>query len=949
MTRHGPRNGAAGRGAAEATVSSVEAIVARFESLWKSGRQPEIGALLPAAGEPHRRNVLGALIMADLRQRVRIGHAVRLEEYLERFPELGPVTELPWELIAAEWNARRDAGEDVRAAEYADRFPRQIEALGAAGRVSTAGESTGTQPLTLNVSPGQVVGDFRVLRLLGAGRFARVYLARDLTLDRDVALKISRADGDEARTLAQLDHPNIIPVYREQRIGPRRHSSEEMEGERLAAGKPADQSALKLLAMRYVPGATLAGWLIESSAVTVSPGAPRLGSPPWWSPRTAPGQARVPIRRWRGRDLLNWVATQLPPEAARLGPPASDPFSSLAFVPAMCHVVFDLARALRHAHAQGVLHRDIKPDNILIDTTGRALLMDFNVAVREAGDQELLGGTFLYMSPEHLAAIDGAVGWEGHAVGQPSDLYSLGVVFFELLTGRHPWREGIDRVATLAAIRRLLATRLRGVPELPSNIPGLTPGLRSVVSKCLEPDLRDRYASAGELVDDLQRWLSDRPLAVARGTSRWECILKWARRHRVRCAAVAAVLFTAMAWGCLVAWRDLARLRHVETQLVAVARKITAGDLARARLIAAAVRRDLAQESILVRLAVASSRREAAEDRLGVLDQKIASQQLQRFQRLLDQQRLPTGVLDRALTDPLAVYQVLDREDWELDNAFASLPAQDRLQVSRDVGEQLLLRAVARVDGRADRAGDDLVVDHGWPATRLLDRMPAVDDALPLVPWIREAIRANRFDSLATGRLAEVAGGDRWSQYLVGAIAAQRLQHAQAVSAFDRAASLQPLDQTPDFWTEFLRAYCCDQLDRYDEAVRGYGTCIGLRHNFAWSYHNLGLLYAGRHEYDLAVTQFTQAIRYQPNLAVAHANLGAALYRLGRHRAALAAFDRAVDLGAPTARLLTNRAAARAALGDAPGARQDLLRALDADPDFAPARQNLQQLENAGS
>ena len=833
--------------------------------------------------------------------------------------------------------------------EDAARFPAQIESLGAVWRVSTAEEPTGMQPLSLDLSPAQVVGDFRIVRLLGAGRFARVYLARDLTLDRDVALKVSHAAGDEGRTLARLDHPNIIPVYREQRLDYRRLPADAAEGTRSAADDPAAQRALKLLAMRYVPGATLAEWLLEAvtkpASVVVCPENRRLAR----YSRAALAKDSMPCRRWRGRDLLDWVAAQLPPEATRADVTANDAFDALAFVPAMCHLVLDLAQALRHAHAQGVLHRDIKPANILIDTTGRALLMDFNVAVREAGDQKLLGGTFLYMSPEHLAASDGAVGWKDHTVGQPSDLYSLGVVFFELLAGRHPWQAGIDRLVTPAAIRRLLATRLRGAPELPSNIPGLTPGLRSVVAKCLAPDPADRYGSARELIDDLQRWLSDRPLAVALETSRWERVRKWSRRHRASCVAVAAVLLAGSAWAGLSARRDLVRMRHAETQLAVIARKIAAGDLARARLITETVRHELAQESVLFQFAVASPRREAAEARLGMLDREIARQQLRQFQQLLDQQRLPAGTVDPPLADPLAVYRVLDRADWERGKAFSALAPKDRLQVSRDIGEQLLLRAVARIDDREDATGSDQMVTNRRLAERLLERMPAVQSDLALVRWVRESIATNQLDSLTTDRLVAVAGGDAWSHYLVGAIAAQRGQHALAVDAFDRAKALRPPDRPPHFWGQFLRAYCCDQLGRHDEAVRGYGTCIGLRHNFAWSYHNLGLLYAGQRQYDLAVAQFTQAIRCQPTLAQAHANLGAALYQIGHYREALAAFDRAIDLGPSTARLLTNRAAARAAIGDDRGAREDLHRALEADPDFAPARQNLQQLEGAGS
>jgi tetratricopeptide (TPR) repeat protein len=188
-------------------------------------------------------------------------------------------------------------------------------------------------------------------------------------------------------------------------------------------------------------------------------------------------------------------------------------------------------------------------------------------------------------------------------------------------------------------------------------------------------------------------------------------------------------------------------------------------------------------------------------------------------------------------------------------------------------------------------------------------------------------------------------GTSEFDHYLVGVIAAQRNEFTAAVERVETALTSREAGQPPRFWARFLHAYCCQRLGRDDEAIADYGICIGLRPDFAWSYHNLGLIYTRRGGYDLAVKNFLEAIRLAPELAGAHANLGVAHFQSGRFSAARECFDRAIDLGHGTADVYSNRAAAREALGDLPGAREDLERALKIDPESEAARQNLGRLE----
>ena len=186
-----------------------------------------------------------------------------------------------------------------------------------------------------------------------------------------------------------------------------------------------------------------------------------------------------------------------------------------------------IARALHHAHEHGVIHRDLKPGNVMIDRGGQPHLMDFGLAKREAGeitmtiDGQVLG-TPAYMSPEQ------AVG-ESHTVDRRTDVYSLGVILFELLTGERPFRGN-----TRMLMYQLLTTDAPGPRSLNPTIPR---DLETICLKCLRKEPDRRYPTAAALADDLQRWLRDEPIQ-ARPVSRAERVWLWCRRR----PAVAALL-----------------------------------------------------------------------------------------------------------------------------------------------------------------------------------------------------------------------------------------------------------------------------------------------------------------------------------------------------------------------------------------------------------------------
>ncbi len=200
-----------------------------------------------------------------------------------------------------------------------------------------------------------------------------------------------------------------------------------------------------------------------------------------------------------------------------------------------------LAEALEHAHSLGLIHRDVKPSNVLIDAEDRVYLTDFGLAKSDGGDATLtadgqLIGTPAYMAPEQAESGP-------RSVDARTDVYSLGVILYELLTGSRPF----------AGAGAMLLARIREEdPRPPRRLDGTIPrDLETICLKCLRKAPRDRYATAGALADDLRRYLAGRPI-VARPVPAWERAAKWARR-RPATAALGA-LCAASALGLIGAW-----------------------------------------------------------------------------------------------------------------------------------------------------------------------------------------------------------------------------------------------------------------------------------------------------------------------------------------------------------------------------------------------------------
>ncbi|MBL8848370.1 MAG: serine/threonine protein kinase [Planctomycetaceae bacterium] len=458
------------------TFSLLASHVCRFVDAWEADQAPpRIQDFLPA--DPAlRRIALIEIIKTDLEYRW-VQHNVpkRLHEYRSEHAELSSEP-LPADLIYEEFLARRASGLLVEPKEYLDEFPEQKSALQRLLGMTTDEYSSTMivnrdDVLTLDaVDAGTTLGDFELLVGLGRGAFAKVFLARQKSMQRLVAVKVSADSGTEPQTLAQLDHDYIVRVF-DQRVLP--------------------ENKLRLLYMQYVPGGTL-----HSVVKRV---------------RETPPKERT------GKLLLAVVDAALE-QRGELRPnesPARKKLSAHTWAEAVAWLGARLAAALHYAHGRGVLHRDIKPANVLLTADGEPKLADFNISfskeVSGATPAAYFGGSLAYMSPEQLEAFHPALDRKPEELDGRSDTYSLGVMLCELLTGARPftdeqasgdWHGMLDRM-----IQSRLDTKLpvsmklvRRGAEIPVDCPA---SLRRVLDRCLAPKPEDRWQTPGELAQQL--------------------------------------------------------------------------------------------------------------------------------------------------------------------------------------------------------------------------------------------------------------------------------------------------------------------------------------------------------------------------------------------------------------------------------------------------------------
>jgi tetratricopeptide (TPR) repeat protein len=529
--------------------SSPAEIIERFERAWMQGRRPELDDALPADAAL-RRCLLPALVGIDLHCRLNCKEAVRVESYLERYPELGENREATVELIALERQHQRMAQPDVPAQEYLQRFPQyeaelrsrlgipdsKLVAPSAAPtdesktqeKVETVATKSGAETAPVPASEPQVapprpdypaIPGHEISGILSQDSQAIVYRAEHVKRKRPAALRVVLS-GDtqrllqEAASASRLHHPNIVELY----------ESGEHEGRPYFSVELAD-------------GGTLAQ---------------RLNSTP-----------------------------VSPPLAAELAE--------------------KLAAALHYAHGQAIVHGNLTPASIALvsdgnsapekDSTTPMPLAKLAPKIANFGFKSTADKSSSYLAPEQAAG-------RTHEIGERTDIHAVGAILYELLTGRPPFKgetdaETVEQVQTQEPVR---PSALQ--PKVPSD-------LDTICLKCLAKQPAKRYASAQELSQDLGRFLAGKPIE-ARSTPLYERAIDFAKRKPKAASIIggAALVLLVFFGGCYSSYRDAQRQKAYAN---------AGASKARDELREATTRADEAQQKLLAAKGEAAAAKERVQ------------------------------------------------------------------------------------------------------------------------------------------------------------------------------------------------------------------------------------------------------------------------------------------------------------------------------------------------
>jgi serine/threonine protein kinase/predicted Zn-dependent protease len=857
-----------GAGGAGSCWEDLDPFIAAYERCQEEQGDAVLSEFLPAPDHPHFQAVLAELIRVDLEFRWSKGCRKPIEDYLREFPQLSQDAASLQGIAYEEYRLRCQAGERPSLQEYRQRFgldtgswshvrgpdsearrtPATVFGSSAPGgakdgleltaflclqqesllRLATpqAPHTKALAQLLLSRSPAGIrfLG-FTVLRELGRGARARVYLAQQEDLaDRQVVLKISADQLREPQLLAQLQHTHIVPIFS------------------VHAAHP-----FQVFCMPYFGTTTLADVVRALRQEPVLP---------------ASGRWLVGLLEARGIDL----------EARR----RLRPLEAMTYVESILWLGARLAEGLEHAHQRGIVHGDLKPANILLGDDGRPLLLDFNLArdTRQNGDgpPQYFGGTLPYMAPEQL----GSFAEDGRRPGPDGDVYALGVVLCELLTGKPPYPV---RTGTLEEVLAAMSEDRKGpLPPLRQWNPVLSPAEAAILSRCLAPDPARRYASAAALREDIERHRANLPLQHIREPSLREQARKWVRRHPRFTSAwsvAAAALLVLGALGTLYEVRDREAHRY-----------------------------------------------EAIHNLQGF------EQDLRTCRFLVSQTDADPRTRQRSLQkmgDALARYRLPEDPDWESAAAVTRLPESDRERLRAEVGELFFLDARAlRLEALASSSAAECN-QHLRQALAMNERAEQSSSGRFLRPirlqrsLLLEALGKTE-QAAAIRHVAEcLPAGSATDLYLLALEWISVADWNKAVNLLEEATRLEP-DRAILWFTE---ADCHAHLGHYERARACFDTSIALWSDDPWAFYGRGQVHLVMGADRAALADFDRAIALDPDILGVYVYRSMAKSHLKDDHGALADLDRAVAKGIPQTGVYFKRALVRERLGDAEGARRD--------------------------
>ena len=767
-------------------------------------------------------------------------------------------------VVEEEIRRRREYGPPPEVEEYQRRFPEWANEL--QPLFDSHCSTSETDESVVFPVCGETAAGCRLTAELGRGAQGRVFLAAQTSLaDRLVVLKMGLRDCHEHLALARLLHTHIVPLY-------------------FAQDLPVHN--LRVMAMPYLGGATLAQLREEL--------------------------ASIPFAQRSGRDLtaaLDRIHAPRPTAAAQAGP-ARSRLDKSSYVEAVCWLGACLADALRHAHEQGMMHLDIKPSNVLVAGDGQPLLLDFHLArpplPKGALPPGWFGGTPGYMPPEQWLAFKAV-----HAhqpipvpVDGRADVYSLGVVLFEMLGGKPTPRIKTPRLSLQQVNREV------------------SPGLADVIAKCVDPAPSRRYQDARALANDLRRHLAHQPLRGAPNRSPLERWRKWRRRQPyalARAGTLGVLVAIVAAFGVL---GGVYFLRQYEDATTALEE---GQDLLR-RGLPADADRSLARGQALVGSYPWSTS----------LAAELAEKERQARRAALAQElhRTTENLRFHYDLESLSPAEAAKREAdcgrlWDKRRDFDVVSANERsLKEENQVRLDLRDLAVLWVDLRGRMADGESAEARRQQQNRL-GEAEALFGPSAVIQYERARLRLADANALAPPPFTA------WGHYALGRALLRDGKMERAAVELESAAALQP----QGFWPNFYQGVCAYRRERYTEAEAALRVCLALRPDSAECYYNHGLAENALDRPKRARADYDQAIRLNANYGDAWLARGVLNYKEKQEDKALEDLHQALDGGADAAKVHYNLAMVQEARGDNAEALADVLTTLRMRPDYPGAKE----------
>ncbi len=388
--------------------------------------------------------------------------------------------------------------------------------------------------------PSQI-GDFELLHELGRGGMGVVFAARQISLNRPVAIKLlsSHLVSDarfaerfarEARSAARLHHPHIVAVFSNGcERGISYYSMQLIEGKNLAEVLSGVKQLLAQVDEQPTNGDGDYPRRLLSAAGSKPANTPAMRAAPTIAAQTTTSSATKSL------PAKNGIKTDIEKDSTKL---SSSRFSDVikgtrreAYYKNIAALARDVAWALDYAHQQGTIHRDIKPSNLILDSSGHIWVTDFGLAKLDSEQRMTLAGDILgtlrYVAPEQLDGV----------TASSCDIYGVGVTLYELVTLQPAW-SGENHAQIMQRIRADTVIRPRSIESM------IPRDLETIILTAMARDPADRYRSARALGDDLERFCNDQPI-LARKPSSLESLMRWSRRNRLAATSIAGLLFLA--------------------------------------------------------------------------------------------------------------------------------------------------------------------------------------------------------------------------------------------------------------------------------------------------------------------------------------------------------------------------------------------------------------------